>query len=323
MLVSIVIPVYNEAAGLEVFHTKHLIPELKKIKKTSFEIIYVNDGSRDATLTILASLAGKDDSIKVINLSRNFGKEIAVTAGISACAGEATIIMDGDGQHPPILINDFLAKWQGGAQVVVGVRKSNTKEGIVKRVGSKVFYRLFNSASGAEIVPGSTDFRLIDQNVRMEFLRFSERHRITRGLIDWLGFKRDYVAFDSPARIAGNASYKLSQLVRLALNSFVSLSLKPLFLFGWIGVLITSLSLLAGTFLLVEQVFMGDPLRLGFTGAALLGILISFLIGLVLISQGVIAIYLSHVHSQTQDRPLFVIDRANSIGLSKDSLPLT
>lgn len=318
MLLSVVVPMYNESEGVDLFHYKILLPELKKAAKNSFEIIYVNDGSKDNTLELLTKIAKSDTSVRVVNLSRNFGKEIATTAGISVASGKATIIMDGDGQHPPAHIGEFLEKWRNGAQVVVGIRTSNQKEGLVKKWGSKIFYKLFNSISGSEIVPRSTDYRLIDRIVRNEFLRFSERQRITRGLIDWLGFKRDYVEFHAPARIAGEASYKTSQLVRLALNSFVSLSLKPLFIFGWSGVAITSLSLIAGITIFVEQILLGDPLTLNITGSALLGIFISFLVGIVLISQGVMAIYLSHVHGQTQDRPLFVIDTTTSVNVGSN-----
>ncbi|HRO23124.1 MAG TPA: glycosyltransferase [Promineifilum sp.] len=315
IVLSIVVPIYNESEGLLTFHNELLLPALQEAVEGSYEIIYVNDGSRDNSLELLTNLARQDSRVRVINLSRNFGKEIATTAGISQSQGEATIIMDGDGQHPPAIIGEFLAKWRAGAQVVIGVRDSNQKEGLVKKWGSSAFYALFNSISGAEMVPRSTDYRLIDRLVRLEFMKFTERQRITRGLIDWLGFRRDYVTFDSPARLAGKATYKTSHLVKLAMNSFVSLSLAPLFIFGWIGVFITVLSFVAGIFIFVEQFLLSDPLGLNFTGSALLGIFTSFLIGLVLISQGIIAIYLSHVHGQSQARPLFVIDAAHSSGL--------
>lgn len=315
MILSVVVPMYNEEEVLHDFHNL-LLPEVESATKGSFEIIYVNDGSKDATLDILREIAVKNKKIKVINLSRNFGKEIATTAGISVAKGDATLLMDGDGQHPPVRIKDFIREWQKGAQVVVGVRGSNQNEGAIKKWGSKMFYKIFNSTSGSEIVPRSTDFRLIDKVVRSEFMKFTERQRITRGLIDWLGFKRAYITFDAPARMGGEASYKTSQLIRLAMNSFVSLSLTPLFFFGWAGVVITSLSLFVGIFILVEQFLLSDPLNLNFTGPALLGIFTSFLIGLVLTSQGVIAIYLSHVHGQSQARPLFVIDPLYSIGLT-------
>lgn len=305
---------YNESEGALLFHNTILLPELKKLKRT-YEIIYVNDGSKDDTLAILTKIAKKNSHVKVVNLSRNFGKEIATTAGISVASGDATVIMDGDGQHPPAILSEFIKKWEAGAQVVVGVRSKNEKEGFVKHYGSKVFYKLFNSTSGAEIVPRSTDYRLIDRTVRDEFLKFTERQRITRGLIDWLGFSRDYVTFESPARLAGEASYKTSQLVRLAMNSFVSLSLKPLFFFGWVGVVITTLSLLVGIFIVIEQFILQDPLALSFSGAALLGIFVSFLVGLVLMSQAMIAVYLAHIHAQTQGRPLFIIDESKSTNL--------
>jgi len=315
MLLSVVVPIYNESEGIDVFHNDLLLLPLKEATSNSYEIIYVNDGSSDDTLNKLDKIAKKNTKVKVVNLSRNFGKEIATSAGISIATGEAIILMDGDGQHPPKLIPDFLAKWRKGAQVVVGIRNTNQNEGILKKWGSKIFYQLFNSTSGSAIVPRSTDYRLIDKVVQIEFLKFDERNRITRGLIDWLGFKKDYINFDAPARFAGEASYKFDQLVKLAFNSFISLSLRPLFIFGWLGVLITILSFIVGLCIAIEQFALNDPLGLNFTGSALLGIFTSFLIGIVLISQGIIAIYLSHVHGQTQGRPLFVIDTTNSKNL--------
>ena len=312
---SVVVPVYNESEGIEFFHEELLLPNAKAASNNSFELIYVNDGSRDDTLKKLTRIASKNSHVKVVNLSRNFGKEIATSAGISVSRGAATVLMDGDGQHPPAILDEFIDKWKQGAQVVVGVRGSNQKEGAVKKWGSKVFYRIFNSVSDAKIVPRSTDYRLIDAAVRREFIRFTERNRITRGLIDWLGFKRDYVTFDSPARLAGEASYTTKQLFRLAVNSFTTLTLRPLFFFGWMGAIITVLSLIIGSFIFIEQFMLQDPLGLDFTGSALLGIFISFLIGIVLMSQGVMAVYLSHVHGQTQARPLFVIDPHHSLNL--------
>ena len=314
-MLSFVIPTYNEAEGIETFHKTLLVPNIKKLKDAEYEIIYVNDGSKDATLDLLTTIAKKDKHVKVVNLSRNFGKEIATTAGIFQAVGDATIILDADGQHPPEIFQQFVDKWHNGAQVVVGVRNKEQHEGFIKRTGSKIFYKLFNSTSGAEMVPRSTDFRLIDRDVREEFMKFTERNRITRGLIDWLGFQRDYVYFDSPARIAGQASYKTSQLVKLAINSFTSLSLKPLFMFGWIGGGIIILSVLFGIFIIVEQFILRDPLALHFSGSVILGTFTSFMVGLVLVSQAILAVYISHIHTQTQNRPLFVVDKSRSRNL--------
>lgn len=315
IFLSIVVPTFNESAGIEEFHKRLLLPNVFRVTEESYEVIYVNDGSGDDTLAILTEIAKKDDHTKIVTLSRNFGKEVATSAGIEFASGKAIIIMDSDGQHPPELIAEFIDKWKGGAQVVIGVRASNQKEGSIKRWGSKLFYKLFNGVNSVQMQPGSTDFRLIDRAVQQEFIKLPEHNRITRGLIDWLGFKRDYIYFDAPARLAGEATYSSKKLLGLAMNSFVSLSLKPLFMLAWAGFIITLLSLSVGIFLLIEQYMLGDPLSLNFTGAALLSIFISFLVGLVLTSQGVLAIYISHIHTHAQGRPLFIVDRSKSIGI--------
>lgn len=313
MLISLVIPAYNESDGIAIFHSKILTPQLRG--KYEYEIIYVNDGSKDDTLQKLGNIAKEDNRVRIINLSRNFGKEIAVTAGIHHAKGDAITILDADGQHPPELIKEFIKRWQSGAQVVIGVRASNTSEGIVKKWGSRLFYRLFNSLSGTTIVPGSTDFRLIDRQVQAAFMQYTERSRITRGLIDWLGFEREYIEFASPARIAGTASYSTKKLVQLAINSFVSMSLWPLVSLIWVGIIVTFLSVIAGLFIIVQQLIMGDPLGLNITGSAMLGVFTSFLIGMVLTAQGIVAVYMSRMFEQTQGRPLFIVDEKRSVNL--------
>lgn len=314
---SVVIPVLNEEENLKPVCAS-LIKVLKKAV-SSYEIIFINDGSRDDSLKMMHALAKKHSEIRVLSFSRNFGKEIATTAGVHHAEGQATLMFDADGQFPADKIPEFIEKWKAGAQVVIGVRDSNQKEGVVKRYGSKLFYSLFNLLSESAIMPRSTDFRLIDEVVREEFIQMTERHRMTRGLIDWLGFKRDYVTFNSSARLNGEAGYKFYKLATLGINSLVSLSLKPLFLFGWVGAIITGLSVLLGLFVLVEQFILGDPLQLHVTGSGILGIFISFMVGLVLMSQAIIATYLSHVHTQTQARPLFIIDKSHSVRLSSRS----
>lgn len=322
-ILSIVVPAYNESQGIEAFHQTLLQPVLDQLEgrlkeqypgQQPYEVIYVNDGSSDDTLTKLQALAEGQPSLKVLNLSRNFGKEIATTAGIEVARGRAVLIMDADGQHPPACIPDFLDRWQAGAQVVVGVR-SNDAGGFLKTQGSRFFYRILNSISESQTVPRSTDFRLLDRVVVDEFLRFKERNRITRGLIDWLGFKRDYIEFEAPDRLAGEASYSLPKLVGLALNSFTTMSVKPLFAFGYLGLIITLLTLLSGGAILVQQLLLGDPLGWKITGSAMLGILLAFLVGILLIAQGILAIYLSHIYVQAQGRPLYVIDRTSSRNL--------
>lgn len=311
-MLSLIIPTYNEAGNIAAFYTQ-LRKELAKEPELTYELIYVNDGSHDGTAGELRKLAKKDKRVRVITFLRNFGKEVATTAGIHHARGKAMVMLDADGQHPPELIHTFLKKWRAGAKVVVGVRKKNQKEGFIKKYGSKFFYRIINTIADVDVIPGATDFRLIDRSVQKEFTRFTERNRITRGLIDWMGCKKDTVEFVAKPRMGGEATYTVTKLVRLAVNSFVSLSQVPLYFSGYAGLIITPLALVAGMFVVIEQLILNDPLGLQITGAGMLGILILFLVGLVLISQGLIALYISHIHAESQNRPLYIIDRSKSV----------
>ncbi len=307
-VISVVVPVFNEGAGLETFH-KNLQMALAALPDDTFEIIYVNDGSTDNSDHILADLTRTDDRVVVTTLSRNFGKEYALTAGIGQAKGDAIITLDGDGQHPVALIEKFIKKWEKGAQVVVGVRS----EGASRR--SRLFYALFNKASGEHLDPAATDYRLIDRDVQAAFLGLAENGRITRGLIDWLGFERATIPFATKSRQFGKPTYSKRQLIQLATHSFVSLSNVPLYIFGVLGIAITTLSGLLGLVVIIEQLLLHDPLSWKFTGTAMLGILILFLIGIVLMSQGILSLYISSIHRESKRRPLYVINRAKSHNL--------
>jgi dolichol-phosphate mannosyltransferase len=316
-LLSVVVPLYNEAGGLKSFHAS--LTAALADSGGDYEIIYCDDGSADDTADAALRLHASDPKVKLLKLSRHFGKEPALSAGIAAARGQAVIMIDGDGQHPPELIPQFVNKWRQGAQVVVGLRRGNQREGLVKRYGSKLFYRLFNRLAQQKLLPGSTDFRLIDGAVRSAFLELRESDRITRGLIDWLGFRREYISFDSKAREQDRAGYGHAQLVRLAMNSVVSLTTIPLYLFGYLGMFITTGAALIGSAIIVEQLLLGDPLNWNFTGTAMLSIMLLFLVGLVLLSQGMLSLYVSHIHSQSKRRPLYVVDYDASIGVKHDT----
>lgn len=305
-LLSLIIPVHNEAGNL-IWHHKHIVDVLVHIG-CRFEIIYVDDGSTDDSLSILKTVAGQDPHTSAISFSRNFGKEAATSAGLRKCKGDAAIMLDADGQHPIELVQAFLEKWHEGYQVVIGVRGTNTKEGFVKRYGSRLFYRIINTMLRGNTIPRSTDFRLLDRRVIDEFNKLTEHNRMTRGLIDWLGFRRATIPFHSPARHSGEASYRFGKLVKLALYAFVSQSTKPLQLGGILGGITMLLSALAGLFLLFEKFAFGDPLRLAVTGTALLALFVSFLVGVVLICQWLLALYIESIHNETQNRPLYIID---------------
>lgn len=308
--ISIVLPVFNEAAGIEHFNLE-LSNELDKIKSYNFEIIYCDDGSSDDSLNILSRLANIDDRIRIISLSKNFGKEIATTAGIELAIGTAIITLDSDSQHPVELIPKFIDLWQSGSRVVIGVRQSSSYGSIFKRFSSYVFYSLFNRFTSTELIPGATDFRLIDRVVQTEFKKLTERNRITRGLIDWLGYSRSYIEFEAKERKGGSASYSYKKLAKLALDSVISMSNSPLYAVAYSGAVILPLSLVLGLVMLVDK-FLGDPLNWQAKGVAYLSVLILFLIGVLLTSQGLIGLYLSRIHEETQNRPLYIIDKDRS-----------
>lgn len=317
MLISYIIPVCNEEKGFLKFYNELLMPEIQKTKK-DYEIVLVNDGSKDKSLEIIQGLAETDKRVKVISFSRNFGKEVALTAGLREATGDAVITMDADGQQPPALIHEFIEKWQKeDAEIVIGVRGKYEKHGLVAKLGSKLFYKMLNIMGVKDTVPGSTDFRLLDRMVVDEYNRLAEHDRIARGLMDWMGFKKLYVDYIYGNRLAGKPSYNFKKLFRLAVDSFISLSTTPLVIFMWLGVIITTVSGAIGLFDLIEEKLLGDPLDLNWSGTTSLCIFITFLVGLVLISQGITSLYISHIYSEAQNRPLYIIDKKRSRNLKK------
>jgi glycosyltransferase involved in cell wall biosynthesis len=311
---SVVVPVYNEADGLKDFHTS-LTDAVRKVVKDGYEIIYCDDGSTDDTAKLVTGFNRANSRIKLLKLSRNFGKEIATTAGIHQARGQAVITIDGDGQHPVNMIADFIKLWQQGSKVVIGVRTANQKEGLVKRLGSKLFYGFFNRFTGMHLLPRSTDFRLIDKAVQRDFIQMTERNRITRGLIDWLGYPRDYINFKANVRTTGRPGYSFRKMFKLAIDSAISLSISPLYITAYIGAIVLPLSALLGLFMLGNLV-LGDPAHLHATGSAYLMVFLLFMVGILLVSQGIIGLYLSHIHTETQNRPLYVVDKAASKGVA-------
>jgi dolichol-phosphate mannosyltransferase len=309
---SVVVPLFNEAASLPQLY-QALKPVLDSLK-FDYEIIFVNDGSVDGSGRVLAELAQKDRDVRVLTLARNFGKEVAVTAGIHRASGEAIIMLDADGQHPVTVIPEFIARWQAGAKVVVG-RRSNRHTNLYKRFTARLFYGTFRRLTGIPIDLETSDFRLIDREVQQQFCTMTERNRITRGLIDWLGYEREYVLFAENARLAGTPPYSFRKLFKLAIDSAISLSTSPLYLTAYVGAVVLPISTLLGLGMAINFL-LRDPLKLHATGTAYLIVLALFLIGILMVSQGIIGLYLSHIHSETQNRPLYVIDESRSKGWS-------
>ncbi|HTH72591.1 MAG TPA: glycosyltransferase family 2 protein [Candidatus Pristimantibacillus sp.] len=303
-LISIVIPVYNEAANLPLLY-KELLRHTQRLPYR-FEVIFVDDGSRDESARIIHGLADSDPDVRALELARNFGKEAAVSAGLHAARGDATIVMDADLQMPPRLIGDFLAHWEDGADIVVGVFATRNMA-LIRRVGAAIFYRIMGLIGETRITPHATDYRLLDRQVVDAFKQLTEHNRITRGMIDWLGFKRAYVPFEQEARRHGKPTYSMSKLIALAMNSFTSYSLIPLKLAGYLGILILALSIPGGLFMYAERYILHDPWHLLFTGTDMLAIMTVFLVGVVLACMGLVSLYIASIHAEVINRPLYVV----------------
>jgi dolichol-phosphate mannosyltransferase len=303
--VALVVPVYNEAGNI-----RSLVHEISQVFETlpryEYRLYFVDDGSTDGSVRAIREMEANGPTT-CIQLSRNFGKEAALSAGIAEAEGEAVILLDADLQHPPSYIPAFLAEWEKGADVVIGVRKRNPDESVLRKVASKIFAMIMRTIGDAPSVAGATDFRLIDRTVADEFKKFTEHGRIARGLIDWLGFTRAYVPFDAGARNAGKAQYGFRKLVMLGFSAFVSHSLLPLRVAGFLGLFITLFAGGLGLFILIEQRLLADPLNWQIPATAQLAVMILFLNGIVLISLGLVSVYIAKIHRETVNRPLYIV----------------
>ena len=305
-LISLIVPCYNEAQSLPALHSA--LAKLVSSLPYRFEFILVDDGSTDDSRPLLRQMVELDSRVEAVFFVRNFGKEAAVSAGLHLCQGEAAIMLDADLQHPVELIPEFLSNWTQGHDVVVGVRQeSGSYASWYKRAGSSLFHKIMQRISHIKTVPSATDFRLLDRRVIDAFNSLGERNRITRGLIDWLGFPTAYILFKPAARKFGAPQYGFTKLFQLATHSFVSMSLLPLKLAGYLGMTITIVSGLMGLFIFVEKYLLHDPLGLGFSGPAILAVIILFLVGIILICLGLIALYIANIHEEVQGRPLYII----------------
>lgn len=300
-LISIVIPSYNEGKNIPM-----IAGEIGKVFQSlayDYEIIFVNDGSRDDSIVELKNLAETNKKVKVLDFSRNFGKEVATSAGCQFATGDAVITMDGDLQHPPVLIPELLKKWEAGAEVVYTVRNENEGASFVKKLTSKIYWWIFGKIASVDMEPHSTDFRLMDKKVIDTFKQFPERGRIFRGIIDWMGYRRERLEFTAPKRSIGTPTYSYRKLFGLAINSLTAFSLLPLKMAGYFGIIITGLSSIMLLVMLLSKIFG----FLVFTPIAIIVVANTLLIGIVLICLGFIALYIARIHDEVGGRPLYII----------------
>lgn len=311
---AVVVPVLNEELGLAPLLAR-LVPVLES-SGLAWSILFVDDGSTDGTLATVRALSAKDPRIGAISLSRNFGKEIAVAAGLSYATADATIVMDSDLQHPPEVIPDFLSRWQEGYEVVFGQRIDRHADSAWRRVGAKFFYGLFHALSGTALQPRSCDFRLLSRTAREAVKRLGERKRYNNGLFAWIGFKSVGVPFDMPPRRTGDTSRWLPlKLLRFALDGLASFSTIPLRVWSVLGLTVSGIAFTAMLVILGKTLLFGDPVR----GYPTLMVTVLFLSGIQLISLGVIGEYIGRIYEEVKGRPLFLV--REEIGVSAPGNP--
>lgn len=303
-LISIVVPVFREEESLP-----RLLERLETVTMTlkdyEFEYIWVNDGSPDDSWGVMTRLTSRQPRLRVIDLSRNFGKEIALTAGLDAAKGEAVIFMDADLQHPPEFIPNLIASWEQGFEVVATVRGRFASESAVRKLCSRVFYKIMRWITDLEMVSKTTDFRLIDKKVANALSTISERQRIFRGLIDWAGFRKTYLAFEASERLHGNASYSYRKLAGLALDSVIGNSTVPLLMIVYFGITASLLSIMTLLGMAVHKILFSNTLN--FTNLAFVVVGNVLLTGVMLTALGVMSLYLRKIYGETQGRPLYLI----------------
>ena len=299
--ISIVVPVFNEQASVDA-----LIPRLFALKEReglAGDVICVDDGSRDSTWDRLVGLSVKYPALTLVGLSRNFGKEIAIAAGLDIADGNAVILMDGDLQHPPEVIPQFIAKWREGFDIVYGVRKNRNSDGALRRGFTRAFYRLFNSVSNTPITPDAGDFRLLDRQVVDAIRRMRERARFMKGIYSWVGFKSAAVEFDVPERAGGKSSFSTWRLFNLAFDGLLSFSTVPLRVAMFAGAFIALAALALGSFYLIRTMIFGIDVP----GFASLIVSILALSGLTMLQLGVMGLYLGRIYDEVKARPLYLV----------------
>ncbi|HEC14828.1 MAG TPA: glycosyltransferase [Rhodospirillales bacterium] len=309
--IGVVVPAYNEALNIEKF-VEETGKVLDSLDGLDWHIRFVDDGSADSTWKIINELTLKNPKITGVRLSRNFGKEVALTAGAESLSNvDAVIFMDADLQHPPEIIPELVAKWKEGFQVV-STKRESIDYGLARTIGAKLFYGFLSRYSNTDITPFGTDFRLLDAKVLEVLCTLKERTRFFRGLIDWIGFERCNVTFSAPSRSDGVSTFKFKDLFNLAINSMTSFSLLPLRITGYLGILIVIFSSLVMIYMVGADVLDMNV----FTPLAYFMVLNSFLIGVVLVGLGLIALYIGHIHTEVVQRPLYVI--RETVGMGDD-----
>jgi dolichol-phosphate mannosyltransferase len=299
---SIALPVHNEAANLRILHTE-IDRVLATNEVTTAEIIFVNDGSTDESAAVIADIMRTDDRVVLIELSRNFGHQAALSAGLDNARGRSIVLMDADMQDPPETIGQLLAGWRGGADVVYAVKRDRSQDSLVKRGLARMFYRLLDKVADIEIPVDSGDFCLLDRKVVDHLRRMPERNRYLRGLRSWVGFRQEAVYFDRPARNAGLAKYGMLRSLKLAIRGVVSFSAVPLYLTAIVGFLVCAAAVVVLAYAFAAY-FFDVQLQRGWTSLMVVVLVLS---GVQLILIGSIGVYIAGIYDEVRRRPEYIV----------------
>lgn len=302
-MISVVVPVFNEEGNVEELARRAQRIMLGIDGQPDFELIFVNDGSRDGTLAALRRIAREIPQIVIVNLSRNFGHQLAATAGLDTARGDAVILMDGDLQDPPELIVDFIAKWREGYDVVYAVRRSRAGESWFKTVTARLFYRTVRRLTKVNIPLDTGDFRLMSRRVVDALKQTPEKHRFLRGLVSWVGYNQVGIEYDRDARFSGTTKYPLSKMLRFAIDGVTSFSDVPLRLASLFGFVISGLAFVVAIIEIAIKLFTGYNLP-GYTSTIFA---ILFLGGVQLIGIGILGEYVGRIYEEIKGRPLYLI----------------
>lgn len=301
MKLSVVIPVLNEETNLPVLYER-VAGELQSLA-CDFEILFVDDGSTDSSAERIAALHRADARVKMLSMSRNFGHQAALTAGMDHATGDAVIAMDADLQHPPDLIRELVLRWKEGYEVVYTVRQTTEAAGPLKRASATLFYRMFRALSDIDLPANSADFRLLDRRVVEAFRQIRERTRFLRGLVGWAGFRSIPVPYQANARLSGQTKYSPTRMIRLAIDGLVSFSTTPLYVAIYVGGLLALLGVAYLLYALYARFVTGNVVP-GWTS---LIILVTFVGGIQLVLMGIIGIYIGKIYEEAKQRPLYLI----------------
>ncbi len=312
-LLSIVVPAYNEEAVLPEFHKR--ISAVLKSMSTEAEIVYVNDGSTDNTLVVMQGLQESDLRVAIVDLSRNFGKEIALTAGLDHASGDVVVVIDADLQHPPELIPELIKHWMDGYDVVYAKRISRSEESIIKKTTTYVFYRLIQLVSRVKIPEDVGDFRLLSRRAVDSLKQLREQHRFMKGLFVWIGYPQKAVPYQPDPRYAGQTKWNYWDLWNFALEGITSFSVAPLKLATYLGLATAFVAFIYAGIIIYQTLVHGNPVA----GYPSIMVVILFLGGVQLISLGIIGEYLGRMFNETKQRPLYFLKGYTPSALRKVS----